>query len=104
MRFIHSFWPARVGLALLLVVELLGVSGILPITPEFTWKGMILQNIVIWGALELVRWLIERHALNMALGPGALLVMLQTATDAAGDMGHLYSRYEWYDQILHFSG
>ncbi|MFH0830831.1 MAG: hypothetical protein V1895_02115 [Parcubacteria group bacterium] len=104
MRILHSLWPTRVGFTILLLVELLGAGGVLPIKPEFTWKGMILQSVAIWAFLELVRYLIDRHDFNMSLGPGALLVLIQTAVDAVGDMGHLYGRFEWYDQILHFSG
>ncbi|MFO0705198.1 MAG: hypothetical protein U0517_04560 [Candidatus Andersenbacteria bacterium] len=104
MRFLHSLWPARIGLTIILIVELLGASGVLGITPDFTWKGMLLQCVVIWASIEAVRFVIDRHKLNMSIGPAALIVMLQVVVDAVGDMGHLYSRFDWYDQILHFSG
>ncbi|MDP2587542.1 MAG: hypothetical protein Q8P33_02090 [bacterium] len=104
MRFIHSFWPARIGFALILFIEILGVTGVLGITPDFTWKGMIIQAVAIWGALEIVQVMINKMGLNMTLGPAALIIMVQLAIDATGDMGHLYSRFDWYDQILHLTG
>jgi len=104
MRFLHSLWPARVGLAVLLLVEVLGAAGVLPIQPEFTWKGMILQDVFVWLVIEIVAYLIKRHGLNMSLGPAALLITIQVIVDASGDMGHLYGRFLWYDQILHFTG
>ena len=104
MRLLHSFWPSRIGFAIILCVEILGVTGVLDITPDFTWKGMIFQAVIIWAALEIVQVLINRRGLNMTLGPAALILMAQLATDAIGDMGHLYSRFEWYDQLLHLTG
>jgi hypothetical protein len=104
MRFLHSLWPTRIGFSLLLLVELLGATGVLPITPEFTWKGMLLQSLFVWGSLEFVGYLIPRHKLRMSVGFVALIVMAQSAADAIGDMGHLYGRFEWYDQILHLTG
>lgn len=104
MRFLHSLWPARVGFAALFVVEVLGAANVLPITPEFTWKGMLLQLVVIWATFEFVRWLVDRHSLDMSVGFVGQLVLLQTVADAVGDMAHLYARFIWYDQILHMIG
>jgi len=104
MRFLHSYWPVRVGFGVLLLVEILGVLNIIPIEPEFTWKGMIIQNVVIWTSLEAVRVLIKRHKLDMSAGPSAQIITVQLIVDAIGDMGHLYARFNWYDQIMHFTG
>jgi hypothetical protein len=99
-----SLWPARVILAILIIVEVLAATGVLPLQTEFTWKGLLLQSIIVLLFTEAINKYVERKKLDIAIGPGALLFALQITADATGDLGHLYSRFVWFDQLLHFTG
>jgi hypothetical protein len=99
-----SLWPARIILVIIIVVEALGAVNILPIETEFTWKGLLLQSVVVLFLIEAVSKYVERKNFDIAIGPAAFLITLQIAVDATGDMAHLYGRFIWFDQLLHFTG
>jgi uncharacterized membrane protein YjdF len=99
-----TLWPARLIISATLLIELLGAANILPIRPEFTWFGMILQSSVALLMFELLGWFIRKHKINYPVGLAALLFAILIVADASGDMAHLYSQFEWYDALLHFLG
>jgi hypothetical protein len=99
-----SLWPARIILVTIIVVEALAALDIVPIETQFTWKGLIMQSVVVLILIEAANKYIERKKFDIAIGPGAFLVTLQIAVDATGDMAHLYARFIWFDQLLHFTG
>src|SRR3972149_8618066 len=101
---LKSLWPARLILGVVIFVEVFAAAGVLPIETEFTWKGLLLQSIVILAVLEFMNMYAQKKRLDIAVGPGALILALQVATDATGDMAHFYGRFVWFDQLMHFTG
>jgi len=101
---LKTLWPARIIFGLILSVEVLGVAGILPIEPEFTWFGMILQVLVAFAGFELLGWFVRSKKIGYPIGAAAFLFALLVVADASGDMAGLYGQFAWYDAVLHFMG
>jgi hypothetical protein len=93
----------RGGFAALFLVELANYGGLLDFTVDFTWLGLLVTVIAVWGSLEAcARWLARRGTrLHWSAWPLSLAIV---AFDAFGDMLHLYGRWHWYDQFGHALG
>lgn len=95
---------ARFGLAALVGFEGLNWAGVLGLTLDFSWLGLIVTATAVIALLEGSAFLLKRatgrglHPAVYFAGAASLLV------DAAGDMGHFYNRFDWYDQVAHFVG
>lgn len=95
---------ARIAFATWIFVEILSWAGILPLTLEFTWLGLVITASAAWGALELISWWLRKHGAATLWGWTFLVALVSQCTDAFGDILRLYGTYSWYDQVAHFVG
>ncbi len=104
-RELHPFWTVknsiRIFFGALLVFEALNMAGIIRSDIQFTWLGLFLTALAVWGILEFIAYRYALHrgaALHSSLW---VLAALSLALDAGGDMFHLYERFFWWDSALH---
>lgn len=99
-----NIWPARIILAIVAIFDFLGWTRILPLDPQFTWFGLFLQALTVWGGLEIINYVISKRKIQYPITFAAIMFALLVAADAFGDMGSLYEKFVWYDQVMHFFG
>ncbi len=93
---------ARLLFIAIIGLELLGLLGILPLTPQFSWAGLVLTALFSLGALGYME-----NRLGGRYRPPLYLwitVIAAIVLDAGGDIMHLYARFPWYDNLTHFTG
>ena len=97
LYFIRTFF---VGL---LIFELLNWVGILGFKLSFSWFGLIVTSLVVWGMVEFL-W--RKLAEMRAREKGWLLffILLAVLVDLFGDIFRWYDVFVWYDQFAHFVG
>ncbi|MFA6473302.1 MAG: DUF2238 domain-containing protein [Patescibacteria group bacterium] len=95
---------ARFAFAAWLLVEILSWAGILPLTLEFTWLGLVLTASLAWLALEVISWRLRKVGAGNLWGWTFLAALISQCTDALGDILRLYGTQAWYDQAAHFVG
>lgn len=93
---------ARLAFICLMIFQLLNMVGVLDFNPEYTWRGLFSTSFVIFIALEIVSY--GYYARKKALLPGVLwaLTFISVALDFSADFFHLYGKFDWWDQMLHF--
>lgn len=87
-----------------LSIELLSWAGVLPLTLEFTWLGLVLTASVAWAGVEIISWRLRKSGARNLWAGTFFLVLLSQCTDAFGDILLLYGTYSWYDQVAHVVG
>jgi hypothetical protein len=94
----------RAAFLALLIFEVSNLIRLLPLSPEFTWFGLILTLLVAWISLEAAdMFLLAKYHKRMPWFIWPIVYAL-ISYDALGDMFHLYGRWNWYDQIGHMAG
>lgn len=86
----------------LIIFELLNYLKILSFTLDFTWLGLIITALASLVLLEFTAFHYRKrkgHHLHWSIW---LIVLAGVASDAAGDIFHFYSKYGYWDQIVHF--
>lgn len=86
----------------LVVFELLNVLKILKLNTQFTWLGLLITALFSWGLVEYIYKKYEKtrgHHLHWVV---IYITILALSLDAAGDFFHLYGRFDWWDQVVHF--
>lgn len=86
-----------------LVFELLNHLGLLSFRVDYTWLGRVVSSAVLFSGLMLIDWLFKRFV--KARLPISIWVMcaLLLWSDFVGDIFGFYTRFEWYDQLIHSS-
>jgi uncharacterized membrane protein YjdF len=95
---------ARIIFAGLIVFEVFNYFSILKFKVDFTWFGLILTAVVIWGGLEIVHHFLKVRCHRILHSAIWFLSIFALYVDALGDIFHCYSRFGWYDQVAHFAG
>ncbi len=95
---------ARFAFGTWILIEVLSWLGILPLTLEFTWLGLILTASFAWAALEGISWRLRKVGARGLWGMTFLAALVSQCTDAFGDILRLYGTYSWYDQYAHLVG
>lgn len=86
----------------LFIFELLNYLKILQLNLEYTWLGLVITSAVSFIVLEITAYKykkIKGHQLHWLMW---LIVVAGLSLDAAGDFFHLYGKYSWWDQVVHF--
>lgn len=90
-------------LLLLVVFEFLYALGVAQHAVEFTWFGLVLSCLFVYGILIAME-VTHRRYLHVPL-PGLVWVAggLLVFVDFIGDFFHFYGRFVYYDTFAHFS-
>ncbi len=94
----------RCGFAGWIIFELLNWLTILHFTLDFSWLGLVLTATFVWVSIELISKNLRKKTGSGFPWVVYLVSFAGTSWDALGDVGHLYSRFSWYDQAAHFAG
>lgn len=95
---------SRLAFLGLLLFELLNYFKLLHFTLDFTWLGLVWTVSVIWFFTEILSFYLKKKCQRPLSGLIFLLITLVVYFDAGGDVFHLYSRFNWYDQVMHLAG
>lgn len=93
----------RLFFVALVTFEVLNSLKILRFSLEYTWLGLIITSIVAFILLEVTAYKykeLKGHYLHWSVW---LIVVGGLSLDAAGDFFHLYGKFNWWDQTVHFS-
>ncbi|MDD4271679.1 MAG: hypothetical protein PHF50_02650 [Patescibacteria group bacterium] len=93
---------ARFLFVALIVFEILNFLKILQFNTQFTWLGLVITSIFTLAVLEMTAHNYRKkkgHYLHWSVW---VIITIALALDAAGDFFHLYSRYDWWDQVVHY--
>jgi hypothetical protein len=89
---------ARILFAGFIIFEFLNLSGVLNIPLDFSWLGLLVTAVAVWLIIELIGYLLrDPHILTIGLWIG----LAGLGLDAGGDIFRLYSKFGWYDQVIH---
>lgn len=95
---------ARLLFFFLLVFEFLNYIGILHYTLDFSWLGLIVTLLFVWLLVEIISLFLKKHNYQPLKGWVLIMVVIAIYIDAFGDILHLYSQFDWYDQLMHLIG
>lgn len=95
---------ARLGFLAWLVFEFLNLIGLLHMSLDFSWLGLMLTSGFVWGVIEISSWQVKKVSGKPLPWSAFLLPLISVSFDAFGDTHHLYSSYEWYDKVAHVIG
>lgn len=93
---------ARLLFGGLLIFELLNYLDILEFNTQFTWLGLVITAAVSFALLEVTAYQyykIKGHRLHWIVW---IIIVAALSLDAFGDFFHLYGRFTWWDQLVHF--
>ncbi|MBU4347414.1 hypothetical protein KKF23_02550, partial [Patescibacteria group bacterium] len=93
---------ARLLFAGLIIFELLNFLKILQFNLQYTWLGLVITSIAAFALLEFVAYKYKRLKGDYLHWSIWLIVAAGLSLDAAGDFFHLYGKYGWWDQAVHF--
>ncbi len=99
--FIHL---GRGILAAITLFELLNIANIFTVPLDFTWAGLFITLMASWLLLELGLWYAKKQRVDNTFGIVYVVVITALLIDMCGDIFHLYSSIEWYDQMAHTVG
>lgn len=88
----------------LLSFEGANLAGILKFTLEFSWLGLFLTAGAVWFGLELLSYFAKKRYHLQFPAFIFLIPAFNVLLDAAGDTFFWYSKFLWYDQLMHFLG
>lgn len=86
----------------LIIFEILNYLKILQFNLEYTWLGLIITASAAFVILEITAYKykkIKGHYLHWLIW---VIVIASLSLDAAGDFFHLYGKFSWWDQLVHF--
>jgi hypothetical protein len=93
---------ARALFAGLIIFEILNYLKILTFNTQFTWLGLVITSIFTLTLLEVVAYKYKQkkgHYLHYSIW---LILTTALSLDAAGDFFHLYGKFVWWDQTVHY--
>ncbi|MDP3043571.1 MAG: hypothetical protein Q8N21_04160 [bacterium] len=93
---------ARLLFAGLIIFELLNFFKILQFNLQYTWLGLVITAMVLFALLEFIAYKYKRLKGDYLHWSIWLIVTAGLSLDAAGDFFHLYGKYGWWDQMVHF--
>lgn len=86
----------------LLVFELLNYLDILKLEVTFTWLGLIVTIALVVIGVEIFNYALEK-TINISFSSRAfLIVVIAIYIDALSDIFSFYTRWIWFDQVMHF--
>lgn len=88
----------------LLSFEGANLAGILKFTLEFSWLGLFLTAGAVWLGLELLAHVARKRYQYQFPVFIFLIPTFNILFDAFGDIFRWYSKFLWYDQLMHFLG
>lgn len=94
---------ARLFFIGLLVFEILNFLKILEFNTQFTWLGLVITGVFTFVLLEIVAYrykALKGHYLHWSIW---IIATIALWMDASGDFFHLYGKFVWWDQAVHFS-
>lgn len=94
---------ARLLFSGLIIFELLNYLKILRFSLEYTWLGLLITALALFALLEFVAFKYKQIKGDYLHWSIWLIVVAGLSLDAAGDFFHFYGKYEWWDQVVHFS-
>ena len=86
----------------LIVFEILNYLKILQFNTQYTWLGLVITSIFTLAVLEITAYKYKQkkgHYLHWSVW---IIITIALSLDAAGDFFHLYGRYDWWDQVVHY--
>lgn len=88
----------------LLIFECLNIVKILNFSPQFTWRGLLSTSLITFIILEVIAYLYFKKKNKESLHSSVwLFTFIAIFLDFIADVFHLYDRFEWWDQSLHFT-
>ena len=110
MNILHHAQPAswprhmwRGALAALIAFELLCAIGVVRVSLQFTWLGLIITAAAGWAIVEAVGLGYRRQKGRPLPASIWAIVFFGLAMDASGDILQLYGRFLWWDRAVHVS-
>jgi hypothetical protein len=102
----NKYWLYLIRIVFIALIgfEAANLFGVLNFELDYSWFGLIVTALAVWISLEIVNYL---HIKKIGKILPGIVVIFPTASillDALGDILHFYSKYEWYDQLAHFTG
>lgn len=95
---------SRFFFVLIILFEIANYLRVFHFTVDFTWFGLIVTSLFVFGALEIGNKVITKKLHTPLPHIVWFIAFLTVAVDAAGDIAHWYSRWLWYDQVAHALG
>lgn len=96
----------RCGLSLVFIgiafFELLNYLNVLHFSVDYTWFGRLFSTLFIFTTLLLIDLIVWRTLQIRLDGKIWLFLAILLTFDFLGDIFHFYTRWEWYDQLVHF--
>ncbi len=86
-----------------LVFEILNFAGILSFRVDYTWLGRVVSSAVLFSGLTIIDWIFRRFVKTRLPISIWIMCALLLWSDFVGDIFGFYTRFEWYDQLIHFS-
>lgn len=87
----------------LFIFEILNYVGVLSYPIDFTWRGRVLSTSILFLLAFILDWFIKKNTdvrwRSVIWFFACVLILL----DFSGDVFHFYGRWDWYDQLVHFS-
>ena len=86
----------------LFVFELLNYLDVLEFNTQYTWLGLVITSAAAFILLEIVAHhyqKIKNHRLHWIIW---IITVVALGLDAFGDFFHLYGRFSWWDQVVHY--
>jgi len=86
----------------LFVFELLNYLDVLEFNTQYTWLGLVITSAAAFILLEIVAYQyqkIKNHRLHWIIW---IITVVALGLDAFGDFFHLYGRFSWWDQVVHY--
>lgn len=91
----------RIYLLLITLFEISNFLGLLSFNTEFTWLGLLVTTLAIWGTLEATNYFHLQKNGTSIHGLVWLLVAIALSLDMSADLFRLYSAFPWWDRLLH---
>lgn len=86
----------------LFVFEVLNYFQVISFRVDYTWLGRFVSTLVMFGMLRLIDEGFRRKLGTRLQGKVWVLMTVLLWFDFLGDVFGLYSRWMWYDQVVHF--
>ncbi len=94
----------RLGFLVLVSFEVLGLTRIVQVDSPYSWLGFIITGCFIWLSLEIVSSRLKKSGLEQ-LSPAMYLIgLIGSYLNLFGILTGLFTRYGWYDQVIHGFG
>lgn len=94
----------RTILIALIIFEFLNLINILHFSLDFTWLGLMITSVLAIATIEIISSNTHKHTGEPVQGIVYFMASISVFFDAFSDIYHLYSRFWFTDNILHFLG